>query len=322
MSTHTAFRRPGDGTAVGGNDNELWWEEWVRPDNGKNKTPGELRTFFNDCATRFFDEQLDRGDFFEVCCLVWIVKFLDGFPDSSPRQLWGLLKQAYATGIQPPFQKHPANHGGKEADTSGIVQWILPSPEAMDLAKLESDVDEYLYPSANTDDGALDDRKFVAYMMEFWKTLYQVTSPSFPLAASGKTIEIPSDGDQPHQRPAKRRRRGFSRFQTSGAGDLLQGSYKLPAVYLLVSVLKERAENWDMLRSLAHDLPTMAFKTFSESDIQAGLALVGLQAVSTGTDHSAWENGSRRADIEGLSSSELVREYFSQTEYVLLWRIR
>jgi hypothetical protein len=288
-----------------------WWEEWILPESRK-RTPKELRSFFNDCAHRFFEEEMAKGDFFEVCCLVWTIKYLESYPDASPRSLWSLLKRAYMNGIHP--QQQPYVDEGED-ESSGIVQWVLPSPDVLNLTEMELDVDHSLYASGNVDDATFDDRKCVAYVMEFWKALYEATAPGDSFDASGKsTISTGDFDDSSIIRPTKRRRTAFSRLQFSGAGDLLQGAYKLPAAYLLVSVLKERAENWDNLRMLAHDLPTLAFKTFSERDIQAGLALVGLQAVSMATNYCTKEIDSQGCSIQGLSSSELVTVYFSNTE--------
>jgi hypothetical protein len=314
MSDLTPFRQPRNGGFPNGNNNdEWWWEGWVLPAS-RNDSLDELGTFFNGCANRFFEEEMDKADFFEVCCLVWTVKFLGDHPDTNPRRLWGQLKRAYITGLQPPRQEQPCDGEGEE-ETSGIVQWILPCAETMNVGQLEAEVDGYFYAAHNVDDIILDDRKCIAYMMEFWKRLYDATSPGGPSASSAEMNHGTNDGgDCPVRRPVKLRRTGFSRFQSCGASDLLQGKYKLPATYLLVSVLKEHAESWDMLRALSHQLPTNAFKTFSEGDIQAGLALVGLQAVSVATKYYPTENFNSDAALQGLSSSRLVREYFWHTE--------
>lgn len=148
--------------------------------------------------------------------------------------------------------------------------------------------------------------RYTSFLMEFWRDLFQMCDNNGSAVSSSSSSSQDESAviDENTKRPSKRRRLGLHR-SSSGVGftSLLKGRYKLPAVYLLVSLLKETgvASNWDRLCLLAHGLPTI-FKTFAESDIRAGLALVGLAGISTGQP------------ITGLSTSALFTTYLSRVE--------
>ena len=143
------------------------------------------------------------------------------------------------------------------------------------------------------------DMMYTACLMEFWRELFQLCEDR-----SSISLTHESTADDTSKRPSKRRRLGLhSSRSVVGFTSLLKGQYKLPVVYLLVSLLKETgvASDWDRLCELAHGLPTI-YKTFSENDIRAGLALVGLADISTGKP------------ITGLSTSVLFTTYLSRIE--------
>jgi hypothetical protein len=156
-------------------------------------------------------------------------------------------------------------------DEKKISKWIM--PRSMEI--VNTPVHEY-----NEDIAPM------SFYMEFWKELFQ-------------KMESSEDPTKENVRPAKRRR--LEKYGRGSFPDLLKGRYKLPAVYLLISVMKSRAENWQMLHMLAHQLPA-SFKTLAESDIQTGLALVGLDLISGG------------GSMEGLSTATLFATYFSEAE--------
>ena len=184
--------------------------------------------------------------------------------------LWKVLKQIYESAIK---------------DSSSIVGWILP-----DLTHVTS-TDSDDYHDAKTD---IDYKKL---LMNFWMELFKACEGGSLLLSDECQINIKN------KRTAKRRRLGHDRFTSVGFKDLLKGRYKLPAVYLMIYLLKETgiATDWLKLCELARELPSI-FKTFAGNDILAGLALVGLADIGTGEP------------LTGLSAYSLFTTYFSGIE--------
>jgi hypothetical protein len=255
-----------------GFEDDSWWQDALVlgkndvADDGSTVVVVAFRSdvliqFYNECSCAFFDEKMSKRDYFQVCCLRWIHSYLLCDCQQKPSPLVRLW-----TSLKQAYLD------GRNQDTMSIVRWILPVPDFMTV----------LSNDANKDDIAM------TQLMMFWKELYQAFDDSSP------------DSTGQDQRPAKRRRLASNRDK-SGFTSLLKGGYKLPAVYLLISVLKDRASNWKTLHNLAHQLPT-SFKTFSENDVQAGLALVGWNMILCGKT------------IEGLSIQGLFGSYLSQSE--------
>jgi hypothetical protein len=292
-------------------DHDEWWEEWIKNDsdinNESRRSLDRLRKFHDGCSCDFFNENDDisKGRFFQVCCFTWMQDFLgiiidgdDNLSNSNnnntkitPKMLWKILKQIYISGCK---------------DKSGIIKWILPDPTVMTALKLTDSNNDYDYDDNNNNNNNVDMR-YTSFLMEFWRDLFQMCENNGSAVSSSSLSSSQDESaviDENTKRPSKRRRLGLHR-SSSGVGftSLLKGRYKIPAVYLLVSLLKETgvASNWDRLCVLAHGLPTI-FKTFAESDIRAGLALVGLAGISTGKP------------ITGLSASTLFTTYLSRVE--------
>lgn len=284
-------------------DHDEWWEEWINNDsdinNESTSSLGRLRKFHDRCSCDFFNENDDisKGRFFQVCCFTWMQDFLgiiiDGDDNLSntkitPKMLWKILKQIYTSGCK---------------EQAGIIKWILPDPSVMTVLKLTDSNNDYDDDDNNNNNV---DMRYTSFLMEFWRDLFQMCDNNGSAVSSSSSSSQDESAviDENTKRPSKRRRLGLHR-SSSGVGftSLLKGRYKLPAVYLLVSLLKETgvASNWDRLCLLAHGLPTI-FKTFAESDIRAGLALVGLAGISTGQP------------ITGLSTSALFTTYLSRVE--------
>lgn len=288
-------------------DHDEWWEEWINNDsdinNESTSSSGRLRKFHDRCSCDFFNENDDisKGRFFQVCCFTWMQDFLgiiiDGDDNLSntkitPKMLWKILKQIYTSGCK---------------EKAGIIRWILPDPSVMTALKLTDSNNDYDDDdNDNNDNDNNVDMRYTSFLMEFWRDLFQMCDNNGSAVSSSSSSSQDESAviDENTKRPSKRRRLGLHR-SSSGVGftSLLKGRYKLPAVYLLVSLLKETgvASNWDRLCLLAHGLPTI-FKTFAESDIRAGLALVGLAGISTGQP------------ITGLSTSALFTTYLSRVE--------
>ena len=149
--------------------------------------------------------------------------------------------------------------------------------------------------------------------MDFWGELFQYCEDDASAQQQSQSAAADNDDDENNynnKRPSKRRRVGLlGRSASSDVGftSLLKGRYKLPTVYLLISLLKETMMGsanmncWERLRELAHELPSI-FKTFAENDILAGLAMVGLADIATGKP------------MPGLSASGLFTTYLSRVE--------
>jgi len=267
-------------------DDDGWWDKFVKNDDDYNNGSsfGNLRKFHDVCSFDFFNENenMSKGRFFQVCCFTWMQDFLriiDGDslnPKVTPKMLWKILKHIYISGCK---------------EKSGIIKWILPDPSVMSVLKLTNHNNRYSDQNI--------DMEYTDVLMEFWRELFQ-----FCEDGSSVSLTHESAVDDTSKRPSKRRRLGLHRSRSVvGFTSLLKGQYKLPAVYLLVSLLKETgvASDWDRLCELSHKFPTI-YKTFSENDIRAGLALVGLAGISTGKP------------ITGLSTSVLFTTYLSRID--------
>lgn len=234
----------------------------------------------SDCARFFFNEshQVTKERFFRVCCRTWMaetfVSNYDTMNNVSYTVLWKTLQQVYLSSRS------------REDDTN-IISCIVP------------DLSPAVFSDSNfrdTQDVVGNDEHYRECLMAFWRELF-------------KASEIETSASQNHEssnesrRGTKRRRLGPGRFASLGFKNLLKGRYKLPAIYLMISLLNEtgQATDWPKLCDFAHQLPTI-FKTFSENDILAGLALVGLDNMSTGRL------------LEGVTPCALIRDYFSGIE--------
>jgi hypothetical protein len=294
-------------------DHDEWWEEWIENDsdisNESTSSLDGLRKIHDVCSCDFFNENdaMSKGRFFQVCCFTWMQDFLriitDGDDNLSksnnnikikitPKMLWKILKQIYISGCK---------------EKAGIIKWILPDPSVMTALKLTDSNNDCDYDDNNDNNNNNNiDMRYTSFLMEFWRELFQMCENNGSVVSSSSSSSQDESAviDENTKRPSKRRRLGLHRSSSVvGFTSLLKGRYKLPAVYLLVSLLKETgvASDWDRLCVLAHGLPTI-FKTFAESDIRAGLALVGLAGISTGKP------------ITGLSTSTLFTTYLSRVE--------
>ena len=193
----------------------------------------------------------------------------DNAKNLSYELLWNTLKKIYLSGTR---------------DGSSIIRWILPDLTVERLTDTEFND----YAGVGIEDMSK------ARLMNFWRELFKYTeNESSPGFLEEREMDIKS------QRSIKRRRLGLHRFTSVGFKDTLKGRYKLPAVYIIISLMKETriATDWSKLSDLAHDLPS-TFKTFSGNDIISGLALVGLVGIVTGKP------------LTGLSVSSLFATYF------------
>jgi hypothetical protein len=188
--------------------------------------------------------------------------------------LWKMLKQIYES-------------GRSTKDCASVIRWILPDIPHVTFT------DSHCNDNQNVGSG----KKYKALLMNFWSELFKCCENGS--SASSKECK----DEKKSIRATKRRRLEHGRFASVGFRDLSRGRYKLPAVYLMISLLKETgiAVDWWNLCDLAHQLPSI-FKTFAGNDILAGLALVGLANVCTGKP------------LRELSASALFTTYFSGIE--------
>ena len=233
-----------------------------------------------DCARLFFNEShhVTKERFFRVCCRTWMEELFVCTADDTGKVtyefLWKTLTRIYIS--------------SKNAeDSSSVITWILP-----DISPTS-----FVDPNSNANHDVGNEGKYRASLMNFWSELFKAFDDEYPAASQNY------ENDKKRKRANKRRRLGPNRFTPLGFKNLLKGRYKLPAIYLMISLYKQIgiADDWLTLCDLAHKLPSI-FKTFAENDILAGLALVGLAEIGTGKL------------LAGLSASTLITEYFSGIE--------
>ena len=248
----------------------------IRNSNDTDEALDDLHRSYDDYARDFFNEKLTKDQFFDVCCLSWTNEVLRAGNDSAGntnyKHVWMMLKQIYLSATK---------------DDSSVIKWILPHPQAMISVAL----------GFNDHDCAGSDNEYKARITIFWRELYKACENGSHLSSQEH------ENDHKSKRPSKRRRVGLHRFSPEGFKDLLKGRYKLPTIYLLLSLMKEteKATDWWKLCDIAHELPS-TFKTFTENDVLTGLALVGLADISTVNP------------LPGLSASILFTKYLSGIE--------
>jgi hypothetical protein len=259
----------------------------------------------------------------------------------TARQLWQHLKESYITGLRqeksmvqwilPDLEKqgttahnnHNATAGNTTADRNSRLDLLedrmqlryeisssSTSPSPYRKNGINNNETTTSTTNKNSNIGEEDSATRMTYsacIMEFWKIVYEACDTTSG-STSCTTSSLFSSTDE--SRPFKRRRTSAISYSTEAFGstfnDLLKGTYKLPTVYLLISVLKKKlsqmADNslsWTSVRTSSHAIPSI-FKTMTEQDIQAGLALVGLESLQA-------DDGF----INGLTIPNLVNEYFA-----------
>ena len=232
-----------------------------------------------DCARSFFNQSHDmtKEKFFQVCCHTWMEDFFLSRADDTKVSyglLWKMLKQIYVS-------------SRSTEDSPSVIRWILP-----DLPHLT-----FSDPNLNDNQNAGTDKKYKERLMNFWRVLFNACE-------DGSSTSLKFFGnDTKSKRAIKRRRLGPDSFASAGFKDLLKGRYKLPAIYLMISLIKATgiATDWLDLCDFAHEL-TSTFKTFAGNDILAGLALVGLADIGAG-----------ELSV-GVSAYTLITTYFSGIE--------
>lgn len=113
----------------------------------------------------------------------------------------------------------------------------------------------------------------------------------------------------PERRPKKRRKQNALGYASSRSTNM-EGKYKLPSAYLMISFLyrqvafhasaEEIQLSWETVHVRVHKSLAKYFKTFTYDDIQAALCLFGLDCI-----HS-------RKSIQGLTPIMLLETYLSR----------
>lgn len=159
-----------------------------------------------------------------------------------------------------------------------MPKWILPSMDPLDLR-----TNIYTLEEVQEED---DNMRYFRRLVQFWRRLYE-------------TCNANNTG-----RPKKRRKTGYISSTSISFGDLMKGSYKLPAAYILVSIVRDCCcvgQNWGTLHEKVHSLIPKYFQAFTVEDFQAGLTLLGLHCIY------------KRSNIEGLTSTLILQNYVSRT---------
>lgn len=213
-----------------------------------NKTgQNALEHFSRRCHRLYFQQKLSKDQYFQTCCLAWMVHSMDqlGVP---ARRLWEALPSAL----------------GYLTDEKCMADWLHPKLELADLT-LRS------VPAAIQDP----EEAHVYLLLLFWKRYYQACEsqaslPSRPTKRARTAYDYYSFSS--------------TSSNTSSFDDLLKGSYKLPAAVLLVTLglevclPKEGLVVWTRVHEYAHGL-SRTFKALTVDDIQAALTVVGMKCI-------------------------------------------
>jgi hypothetical protein len=284
-----------------------------------------VETFSRKCTRAFYKQQLSKASYFHCGCVVWMTKLLeqkcgDG-SNITAQRMWNSITKIMST-----CSNTAATNRTEDVDSSSssstIAQWILPCMESIDLQNngmLMASFGGRDEDDEDVDTSSTNELRYLLRLVQFWKRFYECCE------ASSTSIDNP--------RPTKRRRTAYSygsksnsnsttNNSASSSDELLTGSYKVSASYLLAWILLDcgaasastsisiSAEQppldaWNALHSQVHRMLSRTFKAFTVEDIQAGLTVLGLQCLMQG----------RR--IPGLTPSLLLSDYLSRTGYVL-----
>jgi hypothetical protein len=285
-------------------------------------------TFSRKCTRAFYKQQLSKASYFHCGCVVWMTKLMeqkdcDGKSITAQR-MWNSITKIMATCSNTTTATNRTNDvddSSSSSSSSTIAQWILPRMESIDL---QTNNGLLMASFGGRDD---DEEDYLVRLVQFWKRFYECCE------ASSASIDNP--------RPTKRRRTAYSYGSSksnyhsnsstntttaTSSDELLTGSYKVSASYLLAWILLDCGaasasasasiptstnqppldnNDWNALHRQVHRMLSRTFKAFTVEDIRAGLTVLGLQCLMQG----------RR--IPGLTPSLLLSDYLSRTGYVL-----
>lgn len=249
-----------------------WWIEWARAtasDVVTTVVEGEkVEVFARKCYRMYFQKKMDKEMYFQCCCLVWMVQWMDR--GASAGELWEATLRAVeaATG-----------------DDSCMSAWILPK------LSVDNDFLNPLLATTTTEEDS--EEHYLHLLMQFWKRFYQACDESHHSAR-------PTKRQRTHYHYSYAYSSGSSSFATNALDDLMKGSYKLAAIILWSNVhLAYGVDSWQELHDLVYGLPQI-FKTLTADDIQAALAVVGMQYLIQGRN------------IAGLSPWMLIDRYLTR----------
>lgn len=254
----------------------IWWIEWARQTakNDVTLVEGEkVEMFARKCYRLFFQKKMEKEVYFQCCCLVWIVQCMDR--GTSAEELWEATRRALPV-------------AGDDDDDSSMSGWILPK-----VLPVDKDLSNFLGNATIATNREDSEEQSLHLLIQFWKRFYQACEES----------HLPT-------RPTKRQRThyhysyayssGSSSFPTNSLDDLMKGSYKLASVILWANVhLNYDMDSWQELHDLVHGLPQI-FKTLTSDDVQAALAVVGMQCLLQGRT------------MTGLSPRMLLDKYLTR----------
>ena len=225
-----------------------------------------LETFERQCYKLFFNEKLSKAQYFHVCSVVFMVK-MHSEHGISPRRMWRSVVRCF-----------PRDHNDNKHAT--IATWILPQMEQMDLQSVIPSYSQY-----EDEEEVDDDMRYLCCLVQFWKRFYEICDA------------------QDSSRPNKRQRTTYS--SSSNFGNLMKGRYKLPASYLLATIVMDcccsSTSSWQDLHDSVHSHIPKHFKTFTADDVQAGMTLLGLKNIY------------KRQPMDGLTPTRIIQDYLSRT---------
>ncbi len=244
-----------------------WWVDLAR-EASADAVPIEgerVEVFARKCYRLFFQQEMGKEMYFQCCCLAWMVQCLDR--GATAAKLWEATQMTLQVSGE---------------DDACITGWILPKLHLEDLGTSSTTA------TVSTEDSA--EEQYIHLLIQLWKRFYKACEEPLPI------------------RPSKRQRTTYhyysSSASTSTLDDLMKGSYKLPAVVLWSNVILNCGiDSWQALHEEVHLLPRI-FKTLTAEDIQAALAVVGMQCLIQGQS------------IPGLTPCILLDKYLTRTGYV------
>lgn len=278
-------------------DETPWWTDLAMEAaaGGALSVEGmKIETFSRQCYRQFFQQKMNKETYFQCCCVSWMVQCLDDHDGGggggvvmglSAAELWDATMAVLQVA----------------GDESCMAGWILPTFKLDDLKAMAK------MPSADPEEHK------VYLLIQLWKRFYK--------ACEDREKELVEQQQTSSARPTKRQRTTyqyyFSSSSTAAASQensfdgLMKGAYKLPAAVLLISILLECQEDhslnsstgggWQQLDDqVYHRLPKI-FKTMTVEDIQAAMAIVGMQCLVQGRH------------ITGLTPCLLLERYVTRT---------
>jgi hypothetical protein len=295
---------------------ETWWrdlaQEVLDPNDADWNQWQQLDTYyFHKSLTRkFYNKEITQEVYFKACSVIFLFKVLSStttMTEQNPvKSLWRCLsrrlvkvleKRAHSTNNNPDTSGYGEEYGEEGSDERSMVlaDSVLPSLDPNDLTVLGINLDDENGNKENDED--------MTILIQLVNLLQQVMVMT-------NQRHHPSSSSVSGRPVAKKVRQAFSFQSVRGPQE-----WKVAVAYLLAFVSYEYCQirDWKTLDATSRQWAKHCFKDLNYLNVNAGLALLGLEVLSS--------SSSEPPTMDGLTTS-IVTELLSGTWYGrMMWCI-